>query len=199
MRGTIEVPTVADLPALHRIALQAGDAGTDATGRYADPDLVGHVYAGPYLVADPGACRVLVLDSRVVGFCVATADSRGFEQWCERTWWPALRHRYPIPDAQDTRNDATLVRLIHRPHRTPAVVAHRYPAHLHINLALGAQGLGGGRRLIEAVHRELISRGVAGVHLGVEPANTHAIGFYRHLGYDRLDVGEPGLFGKTLL
>ena len=37
----------------------------------------------------------------------------------------------------------------------------------------------------------LMQRGVAGVHLGVEPANTRAIGFYRHLGFTA-GAGEDG-------
>jgi len=34
--------------------------------------------------------------------------------------------------------------------------------------------------------------GAAGVHVTVAQANTGAIGFYRRLGFRRLDPAEPG-------
>ena len=49
-----------DLPALYRICLLTGDAGGDATPLYRDPDLLGHVYLGPYPIADPGLTFVVV-------------------------------------------------------------------------------------------------------------------------------------------
>jgi ribosomal protein S18 acetylase RimI-like enzyme len=40
----------------------------------------------------------------------------------------------------------------------------------------------------------LRGRGVAGVHLGVDPANHRAIGFYRHLGFEYVPgTGRYGL------
>lgn len=42
-----------DLAGMYRVCLLTGDAGADATPVYRDPDLLGHVYAAPYPVADP--------------------------------------------------------------------------------------------------------------------------------------------------
>ncbi len=118
-RGALAIPTPADLPAIYRIALLADEPDRNASAEYQDPDLIGHVYAGPYVLADATACRVLRFGSRDVGFCVATADTVGFARWCEERWWPALRDRYPAPEPQDSTADASMVRLIHSPARTP--------------------------------------------------------------------------------
>ena len=37
---------------LYRICLQTGDSGTDATGLFRDPELLGHVNAAPYGVLE---------------------------------------------------------------------------------------------------------------------------------------------------
>ncbi len=203
MAPALAIPTVADLPAMYRIAMLAEEDGS-ATGPAAlpeDPDLIGHVYAGPYVIADPSACRVLLHRSRAVGFCVATPDSRAFEDWCESHWWPALRSRHALPRDGERSADASLIRLIHRPERTSDQLQADFPAHLHINLLPEAQGAGGGGRLIRAIHAELAGRGVPGVHLGVRATNVRAIGFYEHLGYRLLGDEEGGtgrLYGFTL-
>ncbi len=185
MSVTVAVPTVADLPAVYRICLLTGFAGQDATARHDDPDLLGHIYAGPYVVADPSLCRVLLDGSRVVGYCLGTADTRAFEAWCEARWYPALRARHALPADDDETPDAQLRRQIHHPDRLDDDLVARYPAHLHIDLLPQAQGTGGGRLLIESVHAALAHRGAPAVHLGVDPTNTRAIGFYEHLGYRR--------------
>ncbi len=61
-----------------------------------------------------------------------------------------------------------------------------YPSHLHIDLLPPAQGRGHGRAMIEAVLDSLAAAGSPGVHLGVGATNVRAIGFYEHLGFERL-------------
>ena len=43
-----------DLAALYRITLATGLAGGDASHLYADPSLIGHIYAAPYALLEPG-------------------------------------------------------------------------------------------------------------------------------------------------
>lgn len=66
-----------------------------------------------------------------------------------------------------------------------------YPAHLHINLLPRLQGRGLGRELIGVLVAELERRGIRGLHLGVDPANTGAIAFYERLGFAALPSSEP--------
>ena len=169
--------------------LLTGDAGQDATHMHRDPDLLGHVYVGPYLAQGSGTQLIVVDERGSAGYLLSTDDTLAFEAWAEREWWPPLRHRYPIRD--DGSHDAQLIRLIHEPEKTPAALAQEYPAHLHIDLRERARGSGLGRALVEQLLTELRERGVSGVHLGVDTDNANAIGFYQHLGFREVDT-EPG-------
>lgn len=189
-----------DRAALYDICLRTGDAGGDATALYRDPDLLGHVYLGAYLALEPRLAHVLRRrDGSAVGYTVATADTTAFEQACEASWWPPLRARYPLPDPADDTPDARLVRVIHTGTRTEGPWLADHPAHLHVDLLPEAQGGGHGRRLLESVLAALTSAGVPGLHLGVSPANTAAIGFYRHLGLRTLeDRADALVLGNAL-
>ena len=91
-----------DLPGAYRVCLLTGDAGRDGRALYQDPDLLGHVYVGPYIVGQPGVGLVPVDEQGVAGYVLAALDTRAFEAWAEAEWWPALRD--PIPAAR--RGDA---------------------------------------------------------------------------------------------
>jgi ribosomal protein S18 acetylase RimI-like enzyme len=188
-----------DEPAVRRVCLLTGLAGADASARHADPDLLGMVWAAPYLHA-PAAVALVVEDGEgVAGYCVAAADTTAFEDWLEAEWLPPLRAVHP-EGSGDTSDDAALVRRLHAwPRADPSLVGG-YPAHLHVDLLPRLQGQGWGRRLVEAVLTELGSRGVAGLHLVVDPANPLAIGFYERLGFERLAADEDGVtYGRRPL
>lgn len=177
-----------DLPALYRICLLTGEVGKDATGLYRDPDLLGHFYAGPYAVADPGLSFVAVDDHGVAGYVLGTADTAGFGDWLEAAWRPRLREQYPLSvwgsDPGDGTADWQLVRQLHgEPDDPDEALLRDYPAHLHIDLLPRAQGQGSGRRLIETLTAELRRRGVPGVHVHVSAANIGAIAFYHRVGF----------------
>lgn len=71
-------------------------------------------------------------------------------------------------------------------------VADLYPAHLHIDIAEEFTGKGGGRQLMEALLARLRADGVRGVVFGVESANERAVGFYRHMGFEKLGEYADG-------
>jgi hypothetical protein len=48
-----------DLDALYDICLKTGDTGEDATGLYRDPEVLGHLYAGPYATLEPELAFVI--------------------------------------------------------------------------------------------------------------------------------------------
>jgi len=175
----------ADAPALYHICLRTGDRGGDATGLYADPYLLGHVYVGPYLALAPRFAFVLDAGGPV-GYALGVPDTAEFARACERSWWPPLRRRYPDParvPGHRRTPDQQVAMLIHRPPVPDPAVLALYPAHLHIDLLPVAQGQGYGRALMERLLAELAGAGAGGVHLGVALANERAIGFYRRLGF----------------
>jgi ribosomal protein S18 acetylase RimI-like enzyme len=67
----------------------------------------------------------------------------------------------------------------------------RYPAHLHIDLLPENQGQGLGRTLLDTLRSALAARGVPGVHLGMDPANTRARAFYDRYGFHELPSHSP--------
>lgn len=198
---TVRPALLPDLPGVYRVCLETGDSGADATGQYRNPDLLGHVYAGPYLVGQPDYAFVAWDEAGVAGYVFAAEDTRAFEGWAEREWWPFLRERFPLVETDGTEapHDAELVRLVHTPPLAAEAVVADYPAHLHIDLLPRAQGQGLGRVLIELVVDRLRERGICGVHLVVSAVNPRAIAFYRHLGFDTLSEDpEDVVMGKRL-
>jgi ribosomal protein S18 acetylase RimI-like enzyme len=185
----IEVAGLSDLPGAYRTCLLTADSGDDASLMHDDPDLFGHVYAGPYITRGIGTQLVVNDEYGTAGYLLSADDTIDFEAWAETVWWPPLRERYPIPEG-DSR-DARLIGMIHAPPRSPEHIVREYPAHLHIDLQARTRGSGLGRVLIERLLTELRDRHVAGVHLGVSLENANAIGFYKHLGFR--EVGrQPG-------
>lgn len=166
---------------MYRVCLQTGDSGRDGTALYRNPDLLGHVYAGLYVVGEPELAFVVADERGVAGYTFAAEDTRAFEAWAESNWWPTLREQYPRADGDSP--DAALIRLLHDPELAPDAILSDFPAHLHIDLLPRVQGQGFGRQLIDLVLDRLRDRGVRGVHLGVAAENLDAIAFYRHLGF----------------
>ncbi len=181
-----------DLTALHHICLGTGDSGEDATHLYQDPELIGHYYAAPYALLEPELSFVLTCDHVPCGYVLGTRDTAEFGRRCEAEWFPPLRARYPLPAAEDNSRDAGMIRAIHRGHQQTHTFP-AYPAHLHIDILPVGQGHGWGRRLIETLTMQMHALGVPAVHLGVGARNTRAIGFYEHVGFERIRATESGL------
>jgi ribosomal protein S18 acetylase RimI-like enzyme len=185
--------TIHDLAGAYRVCLLAGDAGRDATSLVRDPDLLGQIYVGPYVVGEPGLALVVADDLGVAGYCLAAADTRSWEAWARAEWWPVLRAHHPLPAADDTSLDATLIRHFHDPAIAEDQVVDRYPAHLHIDLVERVRGAGFGRVLVAKQLDQLRGRGAAGVHLEVAAGNRNAIDFYRHLEFVVLHERDDAL------
>lgn len=177
--STIRQAELRDVPGIYRVCLETGDPAAADRGR--NPDLLGHLYAGPYVAGEPELARVIADGDGIAGYFFGCADTLAFDQWCERHWWPPLRAQYPL--GSGAAEDASYIRQLHEPQHPPADVAAAYPAHLHIDLLDRARGKGYGRELVDWLCGELATRGVPGIHLGVGSDNDNAIAFYRHLGF----------------
>jgi ribosomal protein S18 acetylase RimI-like enzyme len=188
--ATSRAGTLHDLPGVYRVCLLTGRSGEDAGPLHADPDLLGHVWAGPYLAFPGAVARVVQDDAGVAGYCLGVPDTAAFEDWLEDVWLPPLRERHPRGSGS-TPADRAAVERLHHPHRTDAVLLRDHPAHLHVDLLPRLQGRGWGRRVMEEVLAGLAAAGAPGVHLGVDEANTGAIAFYERLGFGELSR-SPG-------
>ena len=176
---------VHDLPGFYRVCLQTGDAGRDASHVFRNPDLLGHVYVGPYVIGQPHLAFAAADAGGVAGYVLGAADTRQFEEWQELHWWPELRAQYPLTTGSSA--DDELIRVIHEPSRRGDAVVATYPAHLHIDLLERARGHGLGRAMIERGIAALRDEGASSVHVDVAAQNGNAIAFYTHLGFVELE------------
>lgn len=186
-----------DREALFSICLKTADSGVDATALYSDPHYPGQVWSVPYLEFAPEHCFVVDEGGMAVGFVVGTADTAAFERQLDAKWWPMLRSLYAGRKPEARLDANVLDRIATPPHSDPTLIA-RFPAHLHINVLPHVQSGGWGRKLIEAELDSLRRAGAPAVHLGVSPTNERAIGFYRHVGFERIDRRDGVWFGMAL-
>lgn len=183
-----------DLEALYDICLATGDSGQDGTALYADPRLVGEVYAAPYGVLQPDLAFVVEDDLGVAGYVIGTEDTRAFEARLEAEWWPRLRTLHPDPRGtprEDRTRDQQRAAQIHRPFPEPEALVAGWPAHLHINLLPRLQGQDLGRAMIDTWLEAVAAKGVRGVHLGCDAVNHRALRFYDTYGWRRFMSNPP--------
>lgn len=175
---------IADLPGVYRVCAEVDGVGAGAPPSLRVPELAGHVYAGPYAVADPELAFVLVDELGVAGYLVATADAAAFELWRHEHWSPALRAQFPISaGAGEDYADRRYLEELHRPPMGPDPQTKEAPAQLHMKLTERARQRGRGRALVEALEVRLRARDVPGIHVGVAATNGPAIAFYERLGF----------------
>ncbi|MEV6343570.1 GNAT family N-acetyltransferase [Actinoplanes sp. NPDC051851] len=178
-----------DRAAVYDICVRTADAGADARGVYSTDELMGDLFAGPYVRLEPGLAFVVDHGGTAVGYVVGTADTPRFARRYREIWIPEVAGRFPEPVPV---TDTDMVAVHRNPERMILPELAGYPAHLHIDLLPGYQGRGHGRRLIERFCAAAARAGAAAVHVGMLTANVRARGFYDRLGFTELPVPEPG-------
>ena len=195
-----------DESAAYHVCLKTGDHGKDGEPFYReDPDALGRIFVGPYLVYEPELALILEDEGGVCGYALGAFDSRAFYARYEAEWRPRLCAQFPEPqgDPAAWTRVQTVYHWYHHPDYYCPEPYEAYPAHLHIDLLDRAQGRGYGRRMMERVMDDLRRRQCPGAHLGVSLRNTPAMGFYRRLGFhDLIRVGTEAdgclYMGKSL-
>jgi ribosomal protein S18 acetylase RimI-like enzyme len=186
---TIRAARSADQAAMYYVCLKTGDHGKDGEPLYFDdPDALGRIYVGPYLVFEPELSLAIEDDEGVCGYCLGALDSRKFYHRYEREWRPSLCAQFPMPAGDPaTWTCAQAVHMCyHRPDYFCPEPCGAYPSHMHIDLLERARGRGYGRRMMEQVMGKLRELRSPGVHLKVSVRNTPALGFYLRLGFHKL-------------
>ncbi|MCK8438301.1 GNAT family N-acetyltransferase [Streptomyces sp. D2-8] len=182
-----------DRPALDDICIRTAHRGEDSRAHYADPGIFPATFAAPYVHLEPEL--VFVLDDgrgQAVGYILGTADTPRFARAFRSTWLPLVAGRYPEPPRPPRTPDEVIAGLLHHPERMVLPELAAYPAHLHIDLLPAWQGRGYGRRLMRTFLQALQDEGVPAVHLSMATANTRARAFYDRMGFEEIDIPEPG-------
>ncbi|KAJ7638976.1 acyl-CoA N-acyltransferase [Roridomyces roridus] len=189
MSITIRKATEADGPSLSVICLLTADAGNSAEHLHDYGELPGLVYAVPYIKLPNTWAFVLVDGSAVVGYIVGSQDTRAYEDYAQKHWWPVQAEKYPPERAQrpDDKKYAMLLRNMHTAEEPNISFS---PAHLHINMLEEYRGKGWGRRMINTAVEYLKEQGLPGVWLGMDPRNVDARKFYERLGFVGIE-GSP--------
>lgn len=186
-----------DEAALSRICLLTGNAGTSAEPLHDHGELLGLVYAVPYVKLSTTFGFVLVdegeHESKVVGYVLASSDTRTYEREAEAKWWPLLREKYPIEGPGKIigkEADERFIKLFQKMHTAPEQCIAFSPAHLHIDILPECQRQGWGKKLIGKAVEHLRGLSIDGVWVGLDPKNEKAKVFYRRLGFE--DIEAPG-------
>lgn len=190
--ATVRPYRESDLVAVYDVCVRTAAAGEDARGTYSRDDLVGDVYAGPYVHLEPELAFVLDDGTRAVGYVVGTADTAAFVRAYRRAWLPRVARRHPDPPAAPRTPDEQMLVTLHSPERMLLPELEGHPAHLHIDLLPSHQGAGHGRALVEAFLAAAARAGAPAVHLGVATENTRARGFYDRMGFTEIPVPDAG-------
>lgn len=185
----IRLARSSDQAAAYHVCLKTGDHGRDGESFYRDdPDALGRIFVGPYLVFERELSLVLEDDHGVCGYALAALDSRRFYDQYDRRWRPQLCAQFPLPVGDPST--WTRAQVAHSWYHAPDYFCpepyEAYPSHMHIDLLERARGQGWGRRMMEQLMGELRRRGSPGAHLNVSVQNTPALGFYQSLGFSEL-------------
>lgn len=183
-----------DIPALNEVCLKTGDAGKDATHLYRDLNLIGLIYAVPYVAQVGSITCVAEVHNGIVGYAVGALDTQQFEHHLEMNWWPELRKRYAEPQGDPAKwtPDDKRINFIHHPRPVPGDIVLAYPAHIHMNLLPQAQGRGIGSQLLASWVASATEKGVRAVHAGVSAANQAGLNFWTARGFEPLREDPHG-------
>ena len=190
--------TPEDLPALYRVCLRTGDAGRDATHLQDDPDLLGEVFVGPYVMLEPELAFTLEGSHGPAGYVLGALDTESFNRRLKSEWLPRLQrlHADPGDDSEQWQGSDWVRHAVHNPFLEVPPVLEPYPSHVHIDLMVEARGQGIGRHLMQTILEALARLGSSGVHLQVNPQNAAAQAFYRNLGF--VPLASPDLPAETM-
>jgi len=177
---------------VYDVCVRTADAGADASGRFRDPEILGDLFAGPYVFLAPEFAFVLDDGERVSGYVLGVPDTSRFAEQLRDVWLPMVGDRYPAPAGPPADADEEMAALLHRPERFSNPALADYPAHLHIDLLPAFQRTGWGTKLMRTLLTALHDAGVPRVYLAMLTTNTGAAKFYERLGFYPLDVPDPG-------
>lgn len=192
MSVSIRPYRAADRDDVYDVCVRTGAVGQDARGRYSSDNLLGDIYAGPYLHIAPQHAFVVDNGERTVGYVIGVADTREFVAAYRTQWLPRLHGVYALPAAPPSTDEERKLADMFNPEMMllPELAAH--PAHLHINVLPDYQGAGHGRALVATFLASVAAAGATSCHLVVRAANTGALRFYDKVGWRRIDVADPG-------
>ncbi|MCK9171809.1 MAG: GNAT family N-acetyltransferase [Treponema sp.] len=203
-RAEIRSALITDIPYLYRICLLTGFNGTDASGYFSDPFLLGQYYAAPYVIFSSEFSFVLIdKNTRIpVGYILGTDDSLAFCAVRGEKWLAGLEQQCRCTENNKSEYEAEIKKMIlngvhYNPPDEYKKLSEVYPAHFHIDILPEMQHRGYGHELLEVLLSKMIDKGVKGIHLGVDRSNEKACRFYEREGFNIIQEKSWGyMMGK---
>jgi GNAT superfamily N-acetyltransferase len=177
---------------LYDVCIRTANVGKDARDLYPDHELVGAIYAEPFVVLEPDLAFMLDNGSHVVGYIVGTADTPGFARRFAEEWLPTVADRFPAPTGEPSTPEEVMRSRLYRPERTVFPQLADYPAHMHIDLLPEYRGGGNGRRLMRAFLTAARTAGAEKAHMTPFNGNTSAWPFYERMGFRPMPLPDMG-------
>lgn len=180
-----------DRDAVKKIACDTAFFGEPVEALIDDRELFFDAFYAFFFDHETETCWVAEHKGIVVGFLAGSVDAHRQQEWSTFHIYPGIAwdlirgkytiHRKTLKYVVDLIGQAIKGEL-------PYTDIKRFPAHLHINVLSESRGLGIGRKLLEAYHKQLRSQGVKGVHLHTTDQNISACILYEKVGYHIQDV-----------
>ena len=168
-----------DKPAVRHILIETSRLPVETEK---DIKLLELLYNDYYTEVEPENCFVAVNEKdEAVGYIICAADYKTFRRNFMKFYLPEIKElgmKYYIQAFMDIMGHA--------------LYAHKYPAHLHINVLNVCQGHGTGTKLMDTLKAELRKNGKKGLMLSCAADNDGAIRFYKRNGFKVLSVMAGG-------
>lgn len=179
-----------DLNPFLEVCLKTSDSGADGSNLYNHKDLVGDIYAAPYLLHEPKFAYALEIAGKVTGYLLGALDTPQFEEILFAKYWPATQQKYKNSTVSASAGDKVLLAHLFNIGMTESDIVKKYPSHLHIDILESGQGRGYGKVMINHMLAQLRAAGSTGVHLHVSNKNYRAQEFYKKLGFTNFKAGS---------
>ncbi len=138
-------------------------------------------YNDYYTEHEPESCFVLADEDDVpVGYIICAKDCRKWRRIFRKEYLPKLKEQ------EYSLVEPVMEMLLH------SLFAHRYPAHLHVDILKEYCGQGYGVELMNTLFEHLRQNDIPGVQLCVDADNPRAVKFYLRSGFKILAGSSMG-------
>jgi ribosomal protein S18 acetylase RimI-like enzyme len=180
-----------DRQAVFRIAADTAFFGEPVEAFLEDRNLFCDFFYAYYTDLEPEHGWVACAGEEVVGFLMGSIDTRARpHRWLGKIF-PRVFRRLILGGYQLGRSTFRYgLRQVQGELRGEhlEVDVASYPAHLHLNMAVGWRGQGFGRQLLDAHLGQMRALSIPGVHLSTTSANTAACRLYERTGFRLLSA-----------
>ncbi len=177
----------ADKNAIRELCCDTGHAGKPIDGVFPDREIFADFWTGYYTDHEPDAIWIAEIDGRVAGYVTGCFDENQRQRVMSTQILPRLLGKMFLKGLFWESRVWSLIGSAMFP-KKPEKMETYFPrdprcAHLHINIAPGAQGKGVGTLLIHQLEEQARSKGITMLLAETREDNVPANRFFERLGF----------------